>query len=117
MLLNGQRVYDNLEYLAKPIGQYVRLCKDTNQNPIIIIDGADSGVSIDLIFYIRDFLDLIISDCKKDNITPYIIITSNNYELITEYEAIWISNLKRFNFSIKNKEDYYFFRNLYLDKK
>ena len=44
--------------------------------------------------------------------TPYIIITSNNFELVYDYEAIWISNLKRYNFKLNEYEN---FRNLYFD--
>lgn len=111
----GQRVYDNLEFLATSIGQYVSLCKSKNQSVIIIIDGADSGVSIDLIQNIRGFLDLVNKDCKKNKQEHYIIVTANNYELAVDYESIWIPTLDKYNFKLSNKNDYYKFRKLYLD--
>lgn len=105
-------MYDNLEHLAINIGQYVKSCKERELDPIIIIDGADSGVSPDLLSHIRNFFELITKDCKDNNMTPYIIITSNNFELVYDYEAIWVSNLERYNFKLNEYEN---FRNLYFD--
>ena len=114
-LQSGQRVYDNLEHLAINVGQYIRNCKNKNQDPILIIDGVDSGVSINLIHNVRGFLNLIAKDCIDSNLTAHIIVTANNYELVVDYESIWIPTLERFNFSSDNFEDYYNFRDLYFD--
>lgn len=101
--------------MAINVGQYIRNCKNKSQDPILIIDGVDSGVSINLIHNVRGFLNLIAKDCIDSNLIAHVIVTANNYELVVDYESIWIPTLERFNFSSDNFEDYYNFRDLYFD--
>lgn len=82
-----------------------------------MIDGADSGVSPDLIANIRGLLDLVHEDCDNDNHPHYIIVTANNFELIKDYRCIWVSNLKEYTFDSKKLDSYNKWRNLYFDNK
>lgn len=113
----GQRVYDNFEYFVSSIGAYVSECEKRNADPIIIIDGVDSGVSIDLIHTVRSLFPLILEDCEKNNQTAYIIVTANNYELAVDYNCIWLKDLSELKFSSKVPEDYFKFRDLYMKYK
>ncbi len=113
----GQRVYDNLERLSGTVGAYITACKKKNVNPIVLIDGADSGVSTDLIQIIRSFLILVKDDCDTNKMEAYIICTANNYELVYDFNSIWITNLKRYKFKLSDRNSYYEFRELYLDNK
>lgn len=94
----GQRVFDTfIDNHASQLGNFVRLLNDKKvKEGYIIIDGVDSGVSIDLIMSIRTLFDLIIEDCNKDNIDIYIILTANNFELCRNYDCIWIPTMEHY---------------------
>lgn len=94
----GQRVYDTLVDINVPkMGEYVRSLKDDNiKEGYIIIDACDSGVSIDLMLSYRSLFEFILDDCKKENIEMYIIITSNSYELVYDYDCIWIPTMEHY---------------------
>lgn len=112
----GQRIYDNLGYYSKIIGQYVKDCFENKKEPIILVDGCDSGVSPDLIKVMKDFFNLIDNDIKKSNLIGYIIISSNNYELIKDLDCIFIETLEKCKFNSKNPEDYNRWIKYYFDK-
>lgn len=94
----GQRVFDTLvDHNAPKIGYYVRqLVNKGIKEGYILIDGCDSGVSIDLMLTYRSFFDLVLEDCKKDGIEIYIILTSNSYELVYDYDCIWIPTMEHY---------------------
>lgn len=94
----GQRVFDTLVDINTPkMGDYVRkLIQDNIKEGYIIIDGCDSGVSIDLMLSYRSLFEFILDDCKKENIEMYIIITSNSYELVYDYDCIWIPTMEHY---------------------
>lgn len=94
----GQRVFDTLVDINTPkMGDYVRkLIQDGVKEGYIIIDGCDSGVSIDLMLSYRSLFEFILDDCKKENIEMYIIITSNSYELVYDYDCIWIPTMEHY---------------------
>lgn len=113
MASEGQRVYDNLEDLATMIGRYIRYCNEKDKDVILLLDGCDSGVSPDLLKWIRDFLDLIDQDTTKNDQAHYIIVTANNYELIKDYNCIWIPDLSEYRFNSNVYEDYQKWVSLY----
>lgn len=113
----GQRVYDHLERLSTNVGKYVRYCKEEKIDPIILIDGADSGVSPDLIQIIRNFFNIVLEDCEKSKMTCYIICTANNFELVYDFNCIWMPTLENMTFDILNAGSYRDFRRLYLKPK
>lgn len=94
----GQRVFDTLVDINTPkMGDYVRkLIQDDAKEGYIIIDGCDSGVSIDLMLSYRSLFEFILEDCKRENIDMYIIITSNSYELVYDYDCIWIPTMEHY---------------------
>ena len=94
----GQKLYDTfIDNHTVKIGRFIRKLKDKEtKEGYIIIDGCDSGVSPDLMMNYRDLFELILDDCKKDNITIYIIVTSNNYTLIPHYDCIWIPTMEHY---------------------
>ena len=94
----GQRVFDTLVDINVPkIGDYVRQLVDDNiKEGYILIDGCDSGVSIDLMLTYRSLFRLILDDCKESNIDIHIIITSNSYELVYDYDCIWIPTMEHY---------------------
>lgn len=94
----GQRVFDTfIDNHTTSIGRYVRLLVDKGiSEGYIIIDGVDSGVSIDLLMSIRTLFDMILRDSKENDIDMYIILTSNSYELIPHYDCIWIPTMEHY---------------------
>ncbi len=77
MSSEGESIYYNFGFTVQSIGKTVRL----NKKAFILIDGIDSGMSIDKLKEIRDLFDNIISKeiSGKD---IYIFITANNFELV-----------------------------------
>lgn len=85
MSSEGEEINTNLALLAADIGKGVR--KD-NKNIILLIDGADSGLSIDNIIDLKDFFkDLLIPDVQKSGREIYIIISANSYEMANGEEC------------------------------
>lgn len=108
----GQNIRNNFEDIIPAIGQYIAKCKKYNRKiAVILLDGLDSGISIDYITSIKkELFPLIIEDCKKDNIEPYIIVSANNYEFCNGEDCIRVSDAKHFKF-----KDYSEFRRIYIN--
>lgn len=56
----------------------------------VFIDGMDSSQSIDQLRDIAGFLDLICEDAPRD-VTPYVIVTTNNFELARGRRCLCVS--------------------------
>lgn len=95
MASEGQNVYDTL---VDNIPDIIKFIKGVNnETGYIIIDGLDSGVSIDLLLQIREYIvDYIINQCEKIHKDINIILTSNSYELVYDYDCIWIPTMEHY---------------------
>ena len=83
----GEGIMLNLGSFAQKCGKVTRICKEKDKSFVILVDGFDSGTSIDKIYEFRKyFVDTIIDHCASQGIEVYIIVTANNYEM-TEYNA------------------------------
>lgn len=103
MSSEGESIYYNFGFTVQSIGTAIRL----NKKAFILIDGIDSGMSIDKLKEIRDVFDNIIS---KDIIGKdiYIFITANNFELVRgDVYCINPYNGKRVNFKTYNAFEKY----------
>lgn len=83
----GEGIMDRFGNILSVIGSVVRQLKKDN-TLFIFIDDADAGTSLDNISQIIDVLDLIKNDLEKKEITYYIILTANSFELCRNYECI-----------------------------
>lgn len=112
----GQRVFDTLVDINTPkMGDYVRqLVNDNIKEGYIIVDGCDSGVSIDLILSYRNLFEFILRDCKESNIDIHIILTSNNYELVYNYDCIWVPTMEHYKRG-GEADGYNLWRKMYVD--
>lgn len=110
----GQNIRYNFEDIISDIGDYVRRrAKKKEKTAIILIDGLDSGISLDYIIMLKkELFSLIIEDCRKSNLEPYIILSANNYELCNGEDCIRVSDAKHFRF-----KDYNEFRKIYTRSK
>ena len=74
----------------KSIGDYEKL--------FIIMDGIDSGVSINKLVEIRELFDIIMEDVIEMNVARnihkeiYIIVTSNSFELVQNARCVYVKN-------------------------
>lgn len=107
----GQRVYDILiDKYAPKLGDFVKTISQRNKEGYILIDGCDSGVSIDLMLSIRYLFNFVLNDCKNSNINIYVIITSNSFELVYDYNSIWLPDFSKYKY---NETEYFKWRNKY----
>ena len=113
----GQGIMTNLGDFASRCGQATRSCLKDKKNLVILIDGVDSGTSIDNIYVFRNhFCNTIINHCSNENITVYIIATANNYAMVNNGVDCVIGFNGRHrgfgsynafeSFILKNSEDY-----------
>lgn len=106
----GQDMWDYLYYKLPEIGSAVRKSKHKKQKGIfILLDGLDSGLSLDMLYKIKkDLLDFIIREETTDDYKVYLICSANSYEFIKGYRCFDVVTLKEVNFidTYENFEDY-----------
>lgn len=78
---------DRINRLAETISRINKGENDQNEQKIsnerwILLDAMDSGYSIDNVLEMKDLFTLVLDDAKKMNIELYIVISSNEYELV-----------------------------------
>lgn len=78
----GENVINNFGDALSNIGMNVRKCKNTKDKLMILLDGIDSGLSIDKVHEIREVLDIISNDIANNDI--YLVMAVNQYEMIRE---------------------------------
>ena len=82
---------------------------EENEKPIvskerwILIDSADSGMSIDNLDDINGLLDLIVEDAQNMDIDLYIIISTNQYELAKNRKCLNVQTLRPVSIKTYNK--------------
>lgn len=107
----GQNIRNNFYDVVGDIHSYIIRMHDKNKKQaIILLDGLDSGISLDYVLEIKkDLIPLILKDCKDHNLECYILISANNYEFCNGENCVRVSDAKEFKF--KNYDD---FRKIYL---
>ena len=84
----GEETIVKMNNVAMEIGNYVRT---NNQNQLwILLDGIDSGISIDNILDYKDLFNAVIEDCKHKEV--YIVITANSYEMCKDENCFDVQN-------------------------
>jgi len=106
----GQNIRNNFEDYIPQIGRYVtNRVKYNQKQAIILLDGLDSGISLDYVIMLKkELFPLIIEDCRKSNLECYIIISANNYEFCDGTDCIRVTDAKHFKF-----KDYNEFKKIY----
>lgn len=80
----GEGIIINLGDFATKCGQATRECILNNKKLVILVDGVDSGTSIDKIEDFKEnFCNFITNHCAGQNIEVYIIATANNYAMVS----------------------------------
>ena len=79
----GENIMLNISDIAMKIGELVKRGRfETKKELWIILDAVDSGLSIDNIVDVKDQLfDTILNDERIKDVSKYIIISTNTYEV------------------------------------
>lgn len=98
----GEQLYQNIGQMAGKIGRFIRDNKNVNEL-WILFDAIDSGLSVDNIIEIKDFLfNVILEDTRGQDV--YIICTANSYEMCKDLNCFDVYNGRYITF--KDYEDY-----------
>lgn len=131
----GETINFNISFIASKLRQFIQTgLYDTKKNRlekafqklvnedyqkeevmnqrVILLDGIDSGFSIDNIIETKELFNLIIDDAKSADIDVYIIVSANEYELVKNEKCFDVSRCKYCSFT--NYEEY---RNFIIDSR
>lgn len=64
----------------------------------ILLDAMDSGYSVDNVIEMKEFFDFVLKEGKKSGMEVYIVISSNEYELVHESECFDVTTGKYIRF-------------------
>lgn len=104
----GENIILNLGKLASKIGTFVRKNKDASEI-WIFLDAVDSGLSVDNVVDVKEYLFKTIFD-DNPNTDIYIIVSANEYELARDENCFDVYNGKYIKF-----KDYEEYRNFILE--
>ena len=93
----GEQIMVRLESLAYQIGEFVR--ENPGKDVFVLLDGVDSGFSIDNIIELKESLfKVIIKDFENKDNDIYIICSANSYELAADEDCIVVCTGKHRRF-------------------
>lgn len=95
----GQNIIINLSEFARTVGAFIKNNKD-KEKVFILFDAIDSGLSIDNIVEVKNFLKIVASDAPN----AYIIVTANSYETCHQSRCYDVKNSRYIEFF--DYEDY-----------
>lgn len=83
----GEQIIVAMNVLARNIGGFVK--KHAGEDIFILIDAVDSGLSIDNIDDVKEYLfSVIIRDVQSHGKHVYIIVTANSYEMAADENCV-----------------------------
>lgn len=92
---------------SKMVSQIVygkEIIKNESQERWILLDESDSGLSIDNLHDLKEFLRFLVTKGEKQNLTVYILISANTYELARGENCMDVRTGTRMRF--ETYEDY-----------
>lgn len=106
----GQNIRSNFQDYIPRIGEYIqKRIKYKQDKAIILLDGLDSGISLDYAIELKkDLFATILEDCCNSGLECYIIVSANNYEFCDGVDCVRVTDAKHFRFN--NYEE---FRKIY----
>lgn len=93
----GENIYLNIGKFARKMKVFVKKYK-SEKEIFFLMDAIDSGLSIDHVIDFKKFFNVVIEDCRSKGISPYIIVSANEYELARKSPCLDTLNLKYVNF-------------------
>lgn len=111
MASEGERILNNTYQFASCCGKMIRESKEKGKKEFfLLLDAIDSGFSVDNIVDVKENLfNVLIEYAQKNNITPYIIVSTNEYELARQESCLDVYTGKYVDFP-----DYESYRNFIL---
>lgn len=103
-LSTGESICNRFGDKLALLGDAIRNPENKGKSIYIFMDDCDTGTSIDMINDIKSIFNLIIKDCKQNEITYYIILTANSYELCKDIDCISVHDFQHKKFT--SYEDY-----------
>lgn len=85
----GQGAKSTFDFLLPKVRVLMRANIESNER-WVLIDGMDSSQSIDQLRGIAKSLDSICEEASRD-VTPYVIVTTNNFELARDRHCLCVS--------------------------
>lgn len=108
----GENIVMNMGRIAGQIGNFINKNPD-NKELWILLDAIDSGLSIDNIVDIKEYLfKTILEDKRSTDREIYIIVSANEYEMARGEQCLDVYNMKYVKF-----KDYEEYRKLVLDSR
>lgn len=95
----GQNIIINLSEFARTVEAFIKNNKD-KEKVFVLFDAIDSGLSIDNIIEVKDFLKIVTDDAPN----AYIIVTANSYEMCYQSLCYDVKNSRYIGFF--DYEDY-----------
>lgn len=90
----GERISQNICRIAGNIGSLVS-CAKPGEKVVVLFDAVDSGLSIDGIMEIKEYLiHFACEDAKKKGVELYFIAAANSYELAADEDSLCVRNGK-----------------------
>lgn len=97
----GEQIMVRLESFAYQIGKFVQ--ENPEKDIFVLLDGVDSGFSIDNIIELKESLfKVIIKDFENKENDIYIICSANSYELAADEDCIVVCTGKHRRFKTYN---------------
>lgn len=93
----GEGIISRFGRHLQVIGNTIRQLPE-NSTFFIFLDDCDAGTSIDMIQDIKDIFSFITRDCIARNITYYIILTANSFEMCKDLDCISVHDFKHRQF-------------------
>ena len=95
----GEGIIQRLGNGLTLLGKFIHDKNNKGKSLWIFFDDCDAGTSIDVIIEIKDVVDLIYNDCKKNDITCTFILSANSYEMCKDYHCINAMDFKEMTFT------------------
>lgn len=95
----GEGISYRLGQTLKMLGGSIKKIKNQNASIFIFFDDCDAGTSLDKIVEIKDVFDLIVDYCKSMNVTYYIVVTANSYEMCRDLDCISVHDFSHIKFT------------------
>lgn len=101
MASEGERIFNNICQLSSRCGRMIMKSKEKGRKEFfLLLDAVDSGFSVDNIVDIKENLfNVLIEDAYNKGITPYIIVSANEYELARNEKCLDVYTGKYVEFS------------------
>lgn len=95
----GEGISYRLGQMLKILGKSINKIKNQNASVFIFFDDCDAGTSLDKIIEIKDVFNLIVDHCKAMNVTYYILLTANSFEMCRDLDCISVHDFKHLKFT------------------